>query len=139
MRKRTQARELALKCLYQLDVTKTSINEGSDNFWSDIKVNGEIREYASSLIRGIGQHLERIDRLIKTHAQNWDISRMATIDRNILRICTFELVFHKDVPPKVAINEAIELAKKYGDVKSPKFVNGIMDQILKEVSGKNNL
>lgn len=129
MRKRTQARELALQCLYQIDITKDSIEESLDNFWLNIRVKDEIKEYADSLIKGARENLEKIDSLIKEHARNWEISRMATIDRNILRICTFELLFQENVPPKVAINEAIELAKKYGDVKSSKFVNGVMDNI----------
>ncbi|MGE4357216.1 MAG: transcription antitermination factor NusB [Candidatus Omnitrophota bacterium] len=132
MRKRTLARELALQCLYQIDVNRTSPEEGRENFWSSIKVNREVKEYADSLIRGACMNLEKIDTLIKKHTQNWEISRMAVIDRNILRMSCFELDSMKDVPPKVVINEAIELAKKYGDVESPKFVNGILDKILKE-------
>jgi len=140
MHKRTRARELALQCLYQIDVNRVSPDEGRENFWSGIKVSEEIKEYADSLIKGTCENLEKIDSLIKKYAQNWEISRMATIDRNILRMSCFEMSAMKEVPPKVVINEAIELAKKYGDVDSPKFINGILDKIFKEsISSLNNL
>ncbi|MCM8778254.1 MAG: transcription antitermination factor NusB [Candidatus Omnitrophica bacterium] len=132
MRKRTRARELALQCLYQIDVNRVSPEEGRENFWEGREVEKEIKEYAESLIKGTCMNLEKIDALIRKYAQNWDISRMATIDRNILRMSCFELSYEKDVPPKVVINEAIELAKKYGDIESSKFINGILDKIFKE-------
>jgi len=72
-----------------------------------------------------------IDTLIKKHVKNWEIKRMAVVDRNILRMGCFELLFSEDIPPKVAINEAIELAKRFGDIDSPRFVNGILDKIYK--------
>ncbi|MCM8784077.1 MAG: transcription antitermination factor NusB [Candidatus Omnitrophica bacterium] len=132
MRKRTVAREMALQCLYQTDVNRVSYEEGRESFWSGVDVNEEIRAYADNLVRGTLANLEKIDSLIKKYAQNWEISRMAVIDRNILRMSCFELNSIKEVPPKVVINEAIELAKKYGDVESPKFINGILDKIFKE-------
>lgn len=132
MRKRTRARELALQCLYQIDITKVSPDEARNNFWAEVNVSKEIKEYADSLIKGTCENLEEIDNLIKRYAQNWEISRMATIDRNILRMSCFEMNSKKGVPPKVVINEAIELAKRYGDVESPKFINGILDKIFKE-------
>lgn len=128
-----------MKCLYQTDITKDAIEENIANFWSNVtsfSVEDEVKDYANCLIRGTRQNLERIDALLKEHTRNWEISRMATIDRNILRMCTFELLFREDVPPRVAINEAIELAKKYGDVESSKFVNGVLDKILRTLPDK---
>lgn len=132
MHKRTRARELALQCLYQIDINQESCDEGRKNFWSGIEVEEEIKEYADNLIKGTRENLEKIDSLIGKYTQNWEISRMATIDRNILRMSCFEMSYMRDVPPKVVIDEAIELAKKYGDVESSKFVNGILDKIFKE-------
>jgi N utilization substance protein B len=136
MRKRTQARELALQCLYQIDITKVPLEDGLDNFWSHIETEVVVKDYANCLVEGTRKNLDKIDVFLKEHVQNWQISRMAIIDRNILRMCIFELFFHKDVPPKVAINEAIELAKRYGDRESSKFVNGVLDKIFHTHSQK---
>jgi transcription antitermination factor NusB len=88
------------------------------------------------LVRGVMKHREEIDRLISKYATNWDIARMAVIDRNILRFATFELLFADDIPPKVSINEAIDIAKRFGDKDSGSFVNGILDKIHKTESKK---
>ena len=88
---------------------------------------------------GAVENLSRIDEIIKKHVKNWEIDRMAVVDRNILRIAAYELLFIKEIPPKVSINEAIELAKRFGDVDSPRFVNGILDKVYKEeVGGKED-
>jgi len=132
MRKRTLARENALKILYAVDIRKEPALEYSDLFWtSNPDPGGEIREFADFLVSGVTEHKALIDSVISKSTANWEISRMATVDRNILRIATFELLFTGKIPPKVAINEAIEMAKKYGDKDSGKFVNGILDQINK--------
>lgn len=133
MRKRTQARELALKCLFQMDITNDSLAESLDNFWLQLEESTEIKKYANIIIKGVFEHKTQIDSLIKECARNWQISRMAVVDRNILRIAIFELLFQNDVPPKVAINESVELAKKYGDAESSKFVNGILDKVFKTI------
>ncbi len=136
MRKRTQARELALKCLFQMDIAKDSLAESLDNFWLQLEEGAEIKKYANILIKGVFEYKTQVDLLIKKHARNWQISRMAVVDRNILRIAIFELIFQNEVPPKVAINEAVELAKKYGDAESSKFVNGILDKVFKTVASE---
>ncbi len=92
----------------------------------------EIISYANLLSAGVSQHMEAIDQKISDYATNWQIRRMAIIDRNIMRIGLYELKYTTDIPPKVAINEAVELAKKYGDLESSKFVNGILDKIHKK-------
>ena len=92
----------------------------------------EIITYANLLSQGVGGHMEDIDQKISDYATNWQIKRMAIIDRNIMRIGLYELKYTTDIPPKVAINEAVELAKKYGDLESSKFVNGILDKIHKK-------
>lgn len=137
MRKRTKARELALKFLYQVDITKEDALAALDQFWQQQRQSNQIRDFTTQLIKGTVDHLSEIDSAISKYAENWQLKRMAVVDRNILRFATFELLFLEEVPPKVSINEAVELAKKYGDVESSKFVNGILDRIHKEGIGKN--
>lgn len=133
MRKRTQAREVALKILYQKDITKRKVQFAIDAFWEneETEPDPEVKSYAEKLIKGVDGNLETIDSKITHYATNWQLKRMAVIDRNVLRLGVFELCLSPDIPPKVAINEAIELAKKYGDLESGKFVNGILDKIHK--------
>ncbi|NQT06501.1 MAG: transcription antitermination factor NusB [Candidatus Omnitrophica bacterium] len=134
MRKRTKARECAIQILYQVDITKSGYNECQKDFWrtkKDKLIDDSIVEFANMLVKGTSENLEKIDGIIGNYATNWDISRMAVVDRNILRLSTYELIFLDDIPPKVSINEAVDIAKKYGDKDSGKFVNGILDKINK--------
>lgn len=137
MRKRTLARECALKILYQSDIIRRPISLSSNQFWAnEEEVDAEVKAFCQRLVIGIEERLENIDKKISEYATNWQLKRMAFIDRNVLRIGVFELLFAPDVPPKVAINEEIELAKKYGDLESSKFVNGILDKIHKKELGQ---
>ncbi len=132
MRKRTIARECALKILYQAEMTRRDIHLASQNFWDDSKSKDQtIIDFSDKLTLGIEKNLEDIDKQISQYATNWQLKRMAAIDRNVLRVGVFELLYSQKIPPKVAINEAVELAKKYGDIDSSKFVNGILDKIHK--------
>lgn len=133
MRKRTKAREFALQVLYQIDITHADPKVCLEDFWMnhDNESEAEVREFAEKIISGVIEHKQDIDKVISEAAQNWEISRMAVVDRNILRLTTYELLYREDIPPKVSINEAIEIAKKYGDQDSGKFVNGILDKINK--------
>src|SRR5208283_886525 len=133
MRRRTLAREHALKILYQFDIIKRPMEAVIESYWqADQTRDREIISYANLLSAGVGKHMEAIDQKISDYATNWQIRRMAIIDRNIMRIGLYELKYTTDIPPKVAINEAVELAKKYGDLESSKFVNGILDKIHKK-------
>ena len=132
MRKRTQSREWALKILYQADITGKPFLVSAEEFLqNEENKDSEIIEFCKQLVAGVGENHEAIDKKIVEYATNWEFKRIAVIDRNILRLGIFELKFSTDVPPKVSINEAVELAKKYGDVDSSKFVNGILDNIHK--------
>jgi transcription antitermination factor NusB len=132
MRKRTQGRELALKFLYQIDITKDPPVGKLDFFWENQEeTEATVREFADSLIKGVTDNLEGLDKKISQFADNWELKRMAVVDRNILRLAAFELLFLADIPPKVTINEAVELAKRFGDVNSGRFINGILDKIHK--------
>ena len=133
MGRRRKARELTLQLLYQLDVQ----GEGDprphlDDFWRRHPVDPEAREFAETLVRGTKTHEAEIDELIVRNAENWELERMAVVDRNILRQAIFELRWGAGIPPKVAINEALEVAKKFSTQESSRFINGILDRIHKE-------
>ena len=133
MRKRTKARECVLQILYTMDVSGIKADEALSEFWDEHpSFIEEIREFAEELVKGVRKDIEKIDKIISEHATNWTLKRMAVVDRNILRLAAYELLFRSDIPPKVSINEAVDIAKKYGDANSGKFVNGILDRIGKE-------
>ena len=141
MRKRTLSREIALKILYAVDISKEPVEECSRKYWeNNDAVDEAVSDFAEYLANGVVENLAGLDSLIGKYADNWQMDRMATVDRNVLRIAAFELVHCGDTPPKVAINEAIDMAKKYGDRESGKFVNGILDKLSKtereETKGK---
>ena len=132
MRKRTLAREFALQVLYQTDITHDGYDISLNNFWqahSQENIEEEIKKFTDELVKGVTEKLEVIDKNIAQCATNWQLKRMAVVDRNILRIGCFELMFRDDIPFKVSINEAVELAKKYSSLEASKFVNGILDKI----------
>jgi len=132
MRKRTQSRELALKALYQIDIRNESISDVSELVIGEsYNIEPSVKEFADKLIRGTREKILILDEKIGNYATNWELKRMAIVDRNILRLACFELLFCDDIPSKVTINEAVELAKKFGDVESGKFVNGILDKFNK--------
>ena len=131
MRKRTKAREYALQILYQVDIRRGEPAEILKEFWEAHQPPDEVKAFAQQLAEGTIAHAQDIDQRITTHANNWDLKRMAVVDRNILRLGVFELLFMGDAPPTVCINEAIELAKRFGDAESAKFVNGILDAVHK--------
>jgi N utilization substance protein B len=127
--KRTKARERALQALYQIDVAAEGIDEALARFWKSFEpVEREVMALAESLVRGVAEHRRAIDEEIERVSSNWRLDRMAKVDRNVLRLATYELL-RTDVPVKVAINEAIELGKKYGSESTGAFVNGVLDKI----------
>ena len=132
MRRRTQARECALKILYQIEVAKQAPAEAAANFWEHNTTETPVMLFGTELVLGTMQHREAIDALLAQHTDNWSVERMAIIDRNVLRLGAFELLHLDNVPPKVVINEAVELAKRYGGAESSKFVNGILDALHKQ-------
>lgn len=133
MRKRTKGRECALKILYQAEMKRKEITLASAEFWGEFRLyDATVRKFTDRLIEGISSKRDLIDEKISQYATNWQLTRMAVIDRNVMRIGVYELLFADDIPPKVTINEAIELAKKYGDSESNKFVNGILDKLHKK-------
>ena len=135
MRKRTLAREFAVQILYQIDITGDTYERSLADFWQahdSEEIKEEVKTFSSELVKGARDNLAAIDAMIEKYATNWELKRMAVVDRNIMRLAGFELMFCEDIPPKVAINEAVELAKKYSDIEASKFVNGILDKIKSE-------
>ena len=133
MRKRTKAREYALQILYMYDVINyadVDMAKELDNFWMENdEQDPEVKAFADKLASGVMENLSKLDEQISSFAQNWELKRMAVVDRNVLRMGSFELMYLEDIPPKVSINEAVDLAKKYSGDESGKFVNGILDRI----------
>ncbi len=129
MKKRTRARELALQFLYQVDLLGGDTLSDLAAFLTDEERDAETCRYAKHLVSGTAEHRDALDDQIQSVAQNWQIHRMAVIDRNVLRLAAFELLHCQDIPPKVAINEAIELGKRYSTANSGAFINGILDKI----------
>jgi len=136
MGKRRRARELALLLLYQREFQKGDLEAILGAFWKEHPVSAEVREFAENLVRGVQENQKFIDGRISKVAEHWSLSRIALVDRNILRIAAYELLYREDIPPKVALNEAIELAKVYGAADSSKFVNGLLDQIMASRHGR---
>jgi len=123
------ARELAIQFLYSFEANPGDAEEKLAEFWETRKADNKVKEFANSLIRGTLEKKERIDGIISEHVINWDIGRISAVDRNILRLGVCELVFRGDIPPIVSINEAVDIAKKYGTAESGKFVNGVLDNV----------
>lgn len=129
MRKRTKARELALQFLYSLDLQKFDGMNNLGEFLKEQTQDEEVSLYTKRLIEGVSAQRAVIDRRIQEIAKNWSLKRMAAIDRSILRMGAYELLHCQDIPAKVAINEAIELGKKFSTENSGSFINGILDKI----------
>ncbi|HSF68522.1 MAG TPA: transcription antitermination factor NusB [Nitrospiraceae bacterium] len=129
MGSRHQARERALQILFQYDMHGKS-GLWLDLFWKENQATDEARAFAERLVAGVLEKKKELDALIGKYATNWKISRMPIVDRNILRAGVYELLWMDDVPAKVTVNEAIELAKSFGDDDASKFVNGILDKVL---------
>jgi transcription antitermination factor NusB len=129
MRKRTIARECVLKILYQIEVKKDDPQEVIRQYWEDNPVDEEVSSFADRIVSGTLAHLAEIDTIVSRHTDNWDLARMAILDRNILRFGAYEILFEEDIPPKVTINEAVNIAKKFSQEDSGKFVNGVLDHI----------
>ena len=132
MGKRRAGRELALKFLYQTEFNSENSRLELDSFFERLSVAEEIQSFAQALIKKLLLHEKEVDELLKKISANWPQDRMAIIDRNILRLGISELLFDSTTPPKVVINEAIEIAKKFGTNESPDFINGILDKIFKD-------
>lgn len=158
MGQRREARERAVQFLFQYDLNPSgNLDEALNHFWESQQAPAiaeekgaatwgqkaemppptpeevALREFADKLIRGTLEHREELDEKIKKQAQNWDLNRMAVVDRNILRLAIYEMTHREDIPPIVSINEAVDIAKKFSTQDSGKFVNGLLDKIKSDI------
>ncbi len=126
---RTTAREAALQMLFALDATSGDVEHAIRDFWRELPGDAEGRSYADEVVRGVWGSLAAVDERITRASTNWRIERMTRVDRNVLRIGTWELVNRTDVPRPVILDEAVEIAKRYGTEESGAFVNGVLDRV----------
>jgi N utilization substance protein B len=132
--RRRRAREYALQILFQIDFKGREVSGNDfDDFWLDKDETGDVKKFAEEIVRGTIKSLDEIDSWIEKVAENWVLRRMAAVDRNILRFAAYEILYRKDIPSAVTINEAIEIAKKFSSSESAPFINGILDKLAKEV------
>lgn len=140
--KRRLAREMVVSSLYQIELNDVQANEALEMVIEEIQADNEVsdkisdeatNEFARSLLRGVNEHKAAIDDLLTKFLTGWQVDRLSRVDRQILRLACFEMVFSNDAPPKVAVNEAIELAKHFGTEESGKFVNGVLAKLLQNL------
>ncbi len=128
--KRRKAREYALQILFRLDVGKEKPSAAVfKHFWAEYDPDDEVKSFTEEIVKGTHKQLKNINERIRACAKNWSLDRMATVDRNVLRMAVYEILYRLDIPTSVTINEAIEIAKKYGTDESGSFVNGILDSV----------
>ncbi|MDP8222343.1 MAG: transcription antitermination factor NusB [Candidatus Lernaella stagnicola] len=132
MGNRHKAREFTLQILYAHDLVGTELEKILELFWRDIQVAPEVREFCDRLVVGVLNHREEIDKLLAQYSENWSLERMNGVDRNVLRLATFEVLFCPEIPKNVTINEAVEIGKRFGSEDSGAFVNGIIDKIARD-------
>lgn len=129
---RRLSRELALQVLFQIDLVNANMEESLRYIFENGTYSEDIKEFTLNIVRGVMGNLIEIDKAIKKYTDNWSLERINNIDRNILRIAIYEILFRDDIPKSVSINEAVELAKKYGTESSFSFVNGVLGKIDKK-------
>jgi N utilization substance protein B len=135
---RRLARRTALQLLYQIDLTKCSTADALANTAVETPLSSVDQEFAHLLVKGVRERLQELDELIARFAKDWTLERMSVVDRNILRLAIFELRYMPDVPTKVSINEAVELAKAFSDEQAAKFINGILGTVVDYLAGVHN-
>ncbi|MBN2137960.1 MAG: transcription antitermination factor NusB [Sedimentisphaerales bacterium] len=135
MDRRTRARELAMQALYQIDVQGADVFEFLGEFFAEMEGDEFVRKQATEWTKGTWDNLSQCDELIIASTIKWQFARLSPVDKSILRLSVYQLTCCGDIPPKVVINEAIELAKKFSTEKSPGFVNGVLDAVLRKLAG----
>ena len=136
MGRRRKLREKVVQLLYQAEVGKSTPEEVLESFRHEENPDDEGLVFVKERLFGVREHLEKLDEIITQHAKNWKLNRIALIDKNILRLAAFEMLYLEDIPHVVAINEAVDIAKKFSTADSGKFVNGILDKIKNDVVEK---
>jgi len=134
MGNRRFSRELVIQFLYLTEMNEGETEDQLESFWENNSCKDkDVQAFTEDILRDIFDHKKEIDALLEKFSDNWTLSRMTVIDRNLLRMAASELMYSKTVPPKVVIDEALEIAKKFGTADSPNFINGVLDRILKEL------
>ena len=137
MRGRRKAREIALQVLYGLNFVDIDVQKALDLFWGNFVAPKTAKEFAAFLVQGTCEHKEELDKLIAGCSDNWSLGRMSKVDINILRLAVFEFLYCDDIPPKVTLNEAVDLGKTFGSENSGSFINGILDALNLKLNNKN--
>jgi len=132
LKPRRKTRELALKALYMLDMRGEASREALRNFWRERRAPRDLISRADKLVKGVLDNKGSIDELIARTSEHWRLERMSRVDRNILRLAVYEMLYDAEVPGQVSIDEAVEIAKRYGHIGSSAFINGVLDKIWKE-------
>lgn len=139
MGNRRRSRELAMQALFQMDMGHEDPAKGLGLFCEHFRVPKKAKPFFLKLVEGVREFQHEIDPLIERYSENWKLGRMSRVDRNAMRIAVYELLYCDDIPPKVSINEAIDIGKKFGTEESGAFINGILDSILICLSKENRL
>ncbi len=134
---RRKTRIIALQVLYEADAVRHDSSSVLERRTEEDSLSSSSESFADSLVRGVLENREEIDKIITEFAPSWPVGQMAIVDRNLLRLAIFEMLFGDETPPKVAINEAVEMAKVFGSDNSPKFVNGVLGSIIENARNKS--
>ena len=134
MGQRRRSREIILKLLYQKELNEQDPKDMLEKFWYEKEEKEEVKSFVASIFCGVNESKDELDTWIMKYSKNWDLNRLSIIDKCILRLSVYELLHRKDIPPKVSINEAIDISKKYSNADAGKFINGILDKVSKECS-----
>jgi N utilization substance protein B len=134
--KRRKSREIAIQILYQLEVNHTDIETAVQAFWKIYKPSDDLKEFLTQILNGVIEHRAEIDQILSKTSDHWSLHRMDLVDRSILREAIFEMLYCPDIPAKVTIDEAVELAKLFGTHQSSSFINGILDNIAHQCTDK---
>lgn len=134
MGQRREARELAVQCLYMLELNRGDPGEARALLWEGRRVPEPVSRFAGELVDGVAAHRPEIDGLIRRLASNWDLERIAAVDRNVMRVAVYEMLYREDIPAVVSINEAVDIAKRFSTAESGAFVNGILDRARIEIA-----
>lgn len=129
---RRLARQTAFQTLFQVDLSKSDLEPALKQRLDDVALTPENQKYVEMVVRGVSQQIPALDAQIGAVSQGWEVHRLGFVDRNILRLAIYEIVFMDDIPSGVAINEAVELAKKFGDDESPRFINGLLGTVVRD-------
>ena len=132
MRKRSLARQVAMKILFQASLVETDHEEAMEYFRDELRLAPDVESFARELVTGTTDHLKELDAVLNRYLDNWDIARIGNVEKAILRLAAYELIHHPEVPARVTINEAIELSKEYSTDSASKFINGVLDKVSRE-------